>query len=55
MVLFFVDKAFSITDSDFPFIFQQFLSYTGSNKMFNINIENYDIGGKIFLKMIYAC
>ena len=47
---FLVAEPFSIIDSDFPFIFQQFLAYTGSNKMFNIYNENYDINGKIFLK-----
>ena len=47
---FLVAEPFSIIDSDFPFIFQQFLAYTGSNKMFNIYNENYDINGKTFLK-----
>ena len=47
---FLVDKPFSILDSDFPFIFQQFLKYSGSNKMFKIDNEDYDISGKSFLK-----
>ena len=47
---FLVDKPFSIINSDFPFNFQLFLEYSGSNKMFKINNEDYDINGKKFLK-----
>ena len=47
---FLVDKPFSILNSDFPFIFQLFLEYNGSNKMYKIDKEDYDIHGKSFLK-----
>ena len=47
---FLVSKPFSIKDIDFPFVFQQFLSYTGSNKIYSLDNESYDINGKYFEK-----
>ena len=47
---FFISEPFSMNDIDLPFAFQQFLSYTGSNKIFSINNESYDINGKYFEK-----
>ena len=47
---FLVKEPFTIIDIDLPFVFQHFLSYTGSNKMINICNKDYDINGKSFEK-----
>ena len=36
---FLVKKKFTINDRDFPFIFQNFLSFTGTNKCYDLNLK----------------
>ena len=48
--VFFVENEFSIIDNDLPFIFQKFLSFTGSNKVYNILSLKFDLDGKTFKK-----
>ena len=51
--VFFVEDEFSILDNDLPFIFQNFLSFSGSNKVYEISNESnikYNLCGKTFKK-----
>ena len=49
---FFVENAFKIEDKDFPFIFQHFLSFNNSNKLYKCNKSKFksDLSGKEFKK-----
>ena len=47
---FLINEPFTINNIDLPFLFQHFMSYTGSNKMFSICNKDYDINGKSFEK-----
>ena len=47
---FFVENEFTIVDEDLPFIYQTFLSFSSSNKVYNIITSEFDLNGKIFKK-----
>ena len=48
--VFFVENEFSILDDDLPFIFQKFLSFSGSNKVYDLSSLKYELNGKTFKK-----
>ena len=47
--VFFVENEFYITDNDLSFIYQNFLSFSGSNKVYNLFFK-VDLDGKLFKK-----
>ena len=48
--VFFVENEFSIKDDDLPFVSQYFLSFSGSNKVYNLFNFKFDLDGKTFKK-----